>query len=54
MFEWFYRYVAPTVLTEIRKAREVEKKAKRRKLFPIRLTDFETLRDWTCFDAEWI
>jgi hypothetical protein len=32
----------------------VEKKEKRRKLFPIRLTDFETLRDWACFDAEWI
>jgi hypothetical protein len=54
LFEWFYKYAAPTVLTEIRKAREVEKKEKRRKLFPIRLTDFETLRDWTCFDAEWI
>jgi hypothetical protein len=40
------------VMTEIRKAREVEKKEKRRKLFPIRLTDFETLRDWTCFDAD--
>ena len=25
---------------------------KSRKLFPIRLTDFETLRDWTCFDAD--
>jgi hypothetical protein len=41
-------------MTEIRKAREVEKKEKRRKLFPIRLADFETLRDWTCFDAKWI
>jgi hypothetical protein len=40
------------VITEIRKAREVEKKENRRKLFPIRLTDFETLRDWTCFDAD--
>ena len=40
------------VMTEIRKARETEKKEKRRKLFPIRLTDFETLRDWTCFDAD--
>ena len=40
------------VMTEIRKAREVEKKEKRRKLFPIRLTDFETLRNWTCFDAD--
>jgi hypothetical protein len=39
-------------MTEIRKAREVEKKEKRRKLFPIRLTDFDTLRDWTCFDAD--
>jgi hypothetical protein len=39
-------------MTEIRKARETEKKEKRRKLFPIRLTDFETLRDWTCFDAD--
>ena len=27
-------------------------KEKRRKLFPIRLTDFETLRDWTRFDAD--
>ena len=52
LFEWFYKYAAPTVLTELRKAREVEKKEKRRKLFPIRLTDFETLRDWTCFDAD--
>ena len=34
------------------KAREAEKKEKRRKLFPIRLTDFETLRDWTYFDAD--
>src|ERR1039458_669729 len=40
------------VITEIRKARETEKKEKRRKLFPIRLTDFETLRDWTCFDSD--
>jgi TIR domain/Restriction endonuclease len=40
------------VMTEIRKARETEKKEKRRKLFPIRLTDFETLRDWSCFDAD--
>ena len=40
------------VMTEIRKARAEEKKEKRRKLFPIRLTDFETLRDWTCFDAD--
>ena len=23
-----------------------------RKLFPVRLLDFETLRDWECFDAD--
>lgn len=40
------------VMTEIRKAREVEKKESRRKLFPIRLVDFNTLRTWTCFDAD--
>jgi len=40
------------VMTEIRKAREVEKKENRRKLFPIRLADFDTLRNWTCFDAD--
>jgi hypothetical protein len=40
------------VMTEIRKARETEKKEKRRKLFPIQLCNFETLRDWTCFDAD--
>jgi hypothetical protein len=32
-------------MIEIRKARETEKKEKRRKLFPIRLCDFEILRD---------
>ena len=40
------------VMTEIRKAREVEKKEERRKLFPIRLVDFDTLRGWACFDAD--
>jgi hypothetical protein len=40
------------VMTEIRKAREVEKKENRRKLFPIRLVDFDVLRAWTCFDAD--
>jgi hypothetical protein len=40
------------VMTEIRKAREVEKREKRRKLFPIRLVDFDTLGTWTCFDAD--
>ena len=40
------------VKTEIRKARKAELKEKRRKLFPIRLVDFETIRDWECFDAD--
>jgi len=40
------------VETEIRQALKKEKAQKRRVLFPIRLTDFETLRDWQCFDAD--
>ena len=40
------------VKTEIRKAREVETNEKRRKLFPIRLVNFETLRDWSCLDPD--
>lgn len=40
------------VMSEIRKARKVEVKEQRRKLFPIRLVDFSTLRDWECFDAD--
>jgi hypothetical protein len=40
------------VMTEIRRAREVEIREKRRKLFPIRLVDFERIQAWKCFDAE--
>jgi hypothetical protein len=40
------------VRTEIRKARKAEGMEKRRKLFPIRLVDFETIRDWESFDAD--
>jgi hypothetical protein len=47
-----YSILSDWVMTEIRKALEVEKKENRRKLFPIRLTDFETLREWKCFDAD--
>jgi uncharacterized protein YjbI with pentapeptide repeats len=39
------------VMTEIRKAQEVEKRENRRKLFPIRLADFGQIRQWSCFDA---
>jgi len=40
------------VMTEIRKARKDEIHRKGRKLFPIRLVEFESLRDWECFDGE--
>lgn len=40
------------VMTELRRARKAEVKEKRRKLFPIRLTDYDTLREWECFDAD--
>ena len=37
---------------EIRKARKVERAEKRRKLFPIRLVDVKTLREWECLDSD--
>ena|SRR5256885_4877993 len=40
------------VETEIRRARKTEVEDKRRKLFPIRLVGYETLRAWECFDAD--
>jgi hypothetical protein len=40
------------VMTEIRNTLKVERKDGRRKLFPIRLCDFDTLRAWECFDAD--
>jgi len=40
------------VMTELRRARKAEVKEKRRKLFPIRLVDYETLKEWECFDAD--
>ena len=40
------------VMTELRKARRAERQSGKRKLFPLRLVDFETLRDWECFDAD--
>jgi hypothetical protein len=40
------------VMTEIRRARKVEREENRRKLFPIRLVDFETVENWECFDAD--
>ena len=40
------------VASEIRWARKREVEEKRRLLFPIGLVDFETIRKWTCFDAD--
>ena len=36
----------------IRKARKAEIKEGKRKLFPIRLVDFNKIRVWECFDAD--
>ena len=40
------------VITEIRRARKVELEENRRKLFPIRLVDFDALKKWECFDTD--
>jgi hypothetical protein len=40
------------VKTEIANARQREVTQNRRMLFPIRLVDFEAIRNWTCFDAD--
>jgi hypothetical protein len=37
---------------EVRKARKIERAEKRRKLFPITLTDFATLKKWECLDSD--
>ncbi len=39
-------------MTEIRRARKAEARDKRRKLFPIRLAGWDTLKEWECFDAD--
>src|SRR5271166_749369 len=40
------------VKTEIAKARKRELNEGKRVLFPVRLVEFETLRDWECFDGD--
>jgi uncharacterized protein YjbI with pentapeptide repeats len=40
------------VKTELYKARQREINEKCRILFPIRLVDYETIRNWECFDAD--
>ncbi|HLX95014.1 MAG TPA: toll/interleukin-1 receptor domain-containing protein [Verrucomicrobiae bacterium] len=40
------------VQTELRRARRQEKLDGKRKLFPIRLCDMQTLKEWECFDSD--
>ena len=40
------------VMSELRRARKEEQATRKRKLFPIRLVDFDTIRHWECFDAD--
>jgi hypothetical protein len=40
------------VKTELYKTRQREIRENRRILFPIRLVDFEAIRQWECFDAD--
>src|ERR1035441_364043 len=40
------------VISELQIGRELEQKKQCRKLFPIRLVAFDTLRNWACFDAD--
>jgi uncharacterized protein YjbI with pentapeptide repeats len=40
------------VATEIRRARKSERETNKRKLFPIRLVDFDVIQRWEHFDAE--
>jgi|KBSMisStandDraft_5_1062788.scaffolds.fasta_scaffold05373_5 Uncharacterized low-complexity proteins len=40
------------VRTEIRRAKTVEREENRRKLFPIRLIDFDSIQKWECFDSD--
>lgn len=37
---------------EIKRTRKIERAEKRRKLFPIRLVDMQTLREWECLDSD--
>ncbi|WP_395741171.1 toll/interleukin-1 receptor domain-containing protein [Prosthecobacter sp.] len=40
------------VMTELKKARKAERMSGKRKLFPVRIADFQTLTEWECFDAD--
>lgn len=40
------------VIREIKRARKTEREQDRRKLFPIRLVDFETIKNWEALDTD--
>jgi hypothetical protein len=40
------------VTAEIAKARKRESREKRQMLFPVRLVDYDAIRDWEAFDAD--
>jgi len=40
------------VMTELRKARNAERRDGKRKLFPVRLVDMETIKAWECSDPD--
>jgi uncharacterized protein YjbI with pentapeptide repeats len=40
------------VMKELRKAFETERRSGKRKLFPVRLTDYRTLKRWECHDSK--
>jgi len=40
------------VITEIRIAREIEIRENQKKLFPVRLIDYDTVKKWKCFDSD--
>jgi hypothetical protein len=40
------------VATELRRALELERKTKNRKIFPIRITSYEKIASWRLFDAD--
>ena len=40
------------VKSEIRNTLKIEKKSGKRKLFPLRITDMEKIKKWSCFDHD--
>jgi len=40
------------VITELRKARKLERRTGKRKLFPLRLVDYEQVAEWECPDGD--